>query len=54
MQAVKRHFSHFAKEDISLTIEFQNSEITLDIPEDGIVQDGWKVTPMANPVVSLY
>ena len=54
MQAVERHFSRFAKQDISLKIEFEKSEITLNIPEDGILQDGWKITPMTNPVVSLY
>ena len=54
MQAVKRHFSCFAKPDTSLKIDFQKSEIILNIPEDGIVQDGWKITPMTYPVVCLY
>ena len=51
MQAVERHFSRFAKQDTSLKIEFQKSEITLNIPEDGDLQDGWKITPMTYPVV---
>lgn len=54
MQAVESHFSRFAKLDTSLKIDFQKSEIVLNIPEDGIVQDGWKITPMTYPVVCLY
>ena len=54
MQAVESHFSRFAKLDTSLKIDFQKSEIILNIPEDGIVQDGWKITPMTYPVVCLY
>lgn len=54
MQAVKQHFSHFAKWDRSLKVVFQKSEITLNIPEEGITQEGWKITPMTYPVVCLY
>ena len=54
MQAVKQHFSHFAKWDRSLKVVFQKSEITLNIPEEGITQEGWKITPMTYPVVCSY
>ena len=53
LQAVKYHYDHFAKRDTSLKVEFQRSEITLDIPEDGkLTQEGWKITPMSYPSVS--
>ena len=54
MQAVKQHFGHFAKWDMSVKVVFQESEITLNVPEEGIIQDGWKITPMTYPVVCLY
>ena len=55
MQAVEQHFSHFAKLDTSLKVIFQESEITLNIPEEGIyTQEGWKITPMTYPVVCSY
>ena len=54
MQAVKQHFSHFAKWDRSLKVVFQKSEITLNIPEEGTIQEGWKITPMTYPVVCSY
>ena len=53
MQAVKQHFSHFAKWDMSVKVLFQKSEITLNVPEEGIIQDGWKITPMTYPVVCI-
>ena len=37
------------------TIEFESNQIKLDIPTEGIeLQNGWKVTPILNPVVSIY
>lgn len=54
MQAVKHHFSHFAQFDTWLKVGFEGNEISLEIPEDGIIQEGWKITPMSTPVVSLY
>ena len=36
------------------TIEFESNEIKLDIPTEGIeLSNGWKVTPLVNPVVSV-
>ena len=54
MQAVKQHFGHFAKWDMSVKVVFQKSEITLNVPEEGIIQDGWTIIPMTYPVVCLY
>ena len=52
---MKNYFSHFAKLDAWLRVGFQKSEITVDIPEDGeITWEGWKITPMTYPAVSLY
>ena len=54
LQIVKNHYSHFTK-DLSTTVDFEGSEITLNIPEDGEpTKEGWNVTPMTYPVVSLY
>ena len=38
-------------DDISLEVEFQQDEITLDFPE-GQVKEGWEITPRSRPVVS--
>ena len=55
MQAVRNYFGHFAKLDTWLKVGFQKSEITVDIPEDGVItREGWKITPMTYPAVSLY
>ena len=54
---MKRYYSHFAKFDTWLKVGFEGDEITLDVPEDGTIQElqqGWKITPRSTPVVSLY
>ena len=33
-------------------IEFEGDRIELKIPEDGVVKEGWSITPLAAPVVS--
>ena len=53
LQAVKRHYGDFAKLDTSLKVVFEKGAITLDIPEDGIIHEGWKITPKYFPVVSM-
>ena len=36
-------------------IEFESDQIRLDIPLKGItLEEGWKLTPLIPPVVSLY
>ena len=48
---MKNHYSHFTK-DSSAKIEFEGSEITLNIPEDGeLTKEGWNVTPITPTVV---
>ena len=53
MQAVENRFKQFGAklDDISLEVEFHQDQITLDFP-NGNVMGGWKITPMAHPVVS--
>ena len=38
-------------DNISLPVEFQEDEITLNFPE-GNEKEGWKITPRCRPVVS--
>jgi len=34
---------------------FKEKEVTLDVPKDGAnLENGWKITPLNAPVVSLY
>ena len=33
-------------------IEFESDEVTLDIPMEGVISKGWKITPLMRPVVS--
>ena len=35
-------------------IEFESDKITLDIPMEGITANGWEITPLVPPVVSLF
>ena len=49
------HYNVFAKRDSSTTFEFEGSEISLDIPEDGeLTKEGWNITPITPTVVSYY
>ena len=34
-------------------IEFEADRITLSVPLDGTVSDGWLISPLVPPVVSL-
>ena len=55
LQVVRDHYSHFATEEATLQIEFEDSEITLDIPVDGqVTREGWRITPRSYPTVSDY
>ena len=52
---MENHYNDFAKWDSSTTFEFEGSEITLDIPEDGKpTEEGWNITPITPTVVCLY
>ena len=55
LQAVENHYNGFAKRDSSITFEFEESKITLNIPEDGeLTKEGWNITPNTPTVVYLY
>ena len=51
-----KHYFHQlgAKLDLSLEVSFQKDEIILDIPEEVETEEGWKITPISYPLVSLY
>ena len=56
LQNVKKYFSDGeaqAKLDALGSIRFESSEITLDIPGEEILLEGWKITPLTSPVVSI-
>ena len=53
LQVVREHYGHFAKKEATLRVRFGRSEITLGIPEDGLVTgEGWKIAPFSHPSVS--
>ena len=53
LQVVKHYYGQFELYDrASLRIRFHRSEITLDIPEEGHVKNGWRITPRSHPSVS--
>ena len=53
MQLVKKHYGHSAREDGSLRITFEDREITMSIPEDGLTtKEHWRITPFSHPTVS--
>ena len=52
-QVVKEHYGHFAREEATLRVGFMDSEITLNIPDDGLeTGKGWRITPFSHPTVS--
>ena len=54
-QVVREHYGHFAREEATLRVEFMDSEITLNIPNDGLVtREGWRITPLTPPTVSKH
>ena len=53
-QAAKKQYEQ-ASLGLEQHIDFESNEIRLDIPKEGTkLKEGWKITPMAVPVVSLY
>ena len=53
LQVVREHYGHFAKKEVTLRVRFGRSEITLGIPEDGLVtREGWRIAPFSHPTVS--
>ena len=52
---MENHYDDFAKWDSSTTFEFEESEIALNIPQDGeLTKEGWNIIPITRPVVCLY
>ena len=37
-----------------MSIEFESNEIILDIPQDGLQIEGWKLYPTGYPMVIIY
>ena len=49
---MRERYGHFSQE-ATLRVRFECSEITLDIPPDGLVTtEGWRITPLTGPTVS--
>ena len=54
LQVVKEHYSHFAREEVTLRVSFMDGEITLNIPEDGLeTREGWRIALFSHPTVSM-
>ena len=55
MQAVKKVYAGYASDDhLSLAVVFQEDRIKLTVPVDGeVLQNGWEITPLTPPTVSL-
>ena len=46
--------SHFARREATLRVIFTDGEITLNIPDGGLVTgEGWRITPFSHPTVSM-
>ena len=53
LQIVRKHYGHFAREVTIMQVGFERSEITLDIPHEGLVtKEGSKIIPFSPPTVS--
>ena len=48
---MKEHY-HFARKNGTIRVHFERSEITLDIPDAGLMTGGWIITPFSHPTVS--
>ncbi len=55
MQERNNHFEQLgAKEQLNLEVEFETSDISLDIPlEDGVVVNEWSLLPLTSSKVRL-
>ena len=54
MQVVREHYGTFAKREATMRIRFEDSKITLSIPEDGLMtREGWRIIPFSFPTVSM-
>jgi len=48
---VEEHYQSAGKNG-TIRIRFERSEITLDIPDVGLMTGGWRITPFSRPTVS--
>ena len=55
MQAVEKEYAEYTSDDhLSMAIEFQDDTITLKVPVGGeVLENGWEITPLTPPTVSL-
>ena len=52
LQVVREHYGHFATEEATLRVGFVHSEITLNVPDDGLeTGKGWRIVPFSHPTV---
>lgn len=51
LQVIRNHLSG-AVIGTECMVEFEGDHISLDIPNDGVVKEGWSIIPLAAPVVS--
>ena len=55
MQVVREHYGHDARQDATMQVRFECSEIALDIRPEGLVtEEGWRITPLTAPTVSHF
>ena len=55
LQAVEKEYAEYTSDDhLSMAIEFQDDTITLKVPVGGeVLENGWEITPLTPPTVSL-
>ena len=54
LQAVDSEFpGHTSDDHLSMPVEFQDDAITLEVPEDEVLKNGWEITPLTPPTVSM-
>jgi len=55
LQAVKEEYAgHTSDDHFRVAVEFQEDTITLAVSVDGeVLENGWEITPLTPPIVSL-
>ena len=55
MQSVEEDYKHTHYQLVlHLPLEFESDAIRIDIPNEGIHVEGWKMIPLTPPIVSIY
>lgn len=53
LQVVKEHYGEFARQEAFFLVRFEDTKISLDIPDGGqVTKEGWRITPRTSPTVS--